>query len=77
MTPDRVREIREQLGLTQSQLGRLLGLAPANAARTIRKWETRGLGYGPSGPGAAALALLADLTPRQTREAFDKMERER
>lgn len=35
MTPEQFKEARRSLGLTQSQLGRILNTAP----QTIRKWE--------------------------------------
>jgi transcriptional regulator with XRE-family HTH domain len=55
-----VKRIREALGETlgrrvsQRDLGLALGLAPANAADTVRRWEHEG----PSGPAAVALELL-------------------
>ena len=35
MTPEQFKQARKKLGLTQSQLGRILDTAP----QTIRKWE--------------------------------------
>ena len=35
MTPEEFKAARQKLGLTQSQLGRILDTAP----QTIRKWE--------------------------------------
>lgn len=56
MTPDTVKQIREQLGLSQSGMARLLRLHPVNGRRTVRRWE---LGEVPvPGPAAVALELL-------------------
>lgn len=55
MTPDRVREIRLTLGLSQNALAEVLRLGP-NGARTIRRWES---GQVPiTGPASVALELM-------------------
>jgi DNA-binding transcriptional regulator YiaG len=57
MTPDRVREIRIALGLSQNRLAEVLRLGP-NGARNIRRWES---GQCPiSGPASLALDLLKE-----------------
>jgi DNA-binding transcriptional regulator YiaG len=66
MSPGEVKIIRDALSealgvrLSQQDLGIALGLAPKNAARTIRDWETSG----PTGPGAVALRLLLYCSER-------------
>lgn len=40
MTPDRLREIREDLGLSRTELGQALGLSGATPGHTVRMWET-------------------------------------
>ncbi len=52
MTPDRIRAIRERLGLTQEEAGRLLGGGP----RAFTKYES-----GNMRPRAAAISLLRVL----------------
>lgn len=60
MTGADVKSIREALGraldrrVSCKDLGLILGLAPKNAADTVRKWEDTE----PTGPAAAALRLL-------------------
>src|SRR5579859_2024875 len=68
MRAQEVKDIREALGLalnrrvSQRDLGLALGLSEKNCDRAVREWET----FGPSGPAAAALRLMAlatDLDP--------------
>lgn len=55
MTPDRIREIRAFLGLSQNGLAEALRLGP-NGGRTIRRWEG---GQVPiSGPASVAMELM-------------------
>ena len=64
MTGDDVRQIREAIGrllgrkVSQQDLGLALGLAPANAATTVRRWEESE----PTGPAAVALAFMREAT---------------
>ena len=58
MTPDRVREIRIALGLSQSGLAEMLRLGP-NGARTIRRWESGQIPI--SGPASVAITLLEQM----------------
>lgn len=69
MTGAELKQLRADLGnaigrrLSLADMARLCGLAPANDADTIRKWED---GAGPSGPVAELLSILAyasDLHP--------------
>lgn len=39
MTPDEIKSIRHRLGLTQRQLGEVIGYREKDAS-TIRRWET-------------------------------------
>lgn len=61
MTGPELKQLREDIGsaigkrLSVADMARIVGLAPANGADTIRKWEE---GAGPSGPVAAQLELL-------------------
>lgn len=60
MSADEVKSARLEIGaalgrtLSQRDLGLMLGLAPANADRTVRNWEVDG----PTGPAAVALRLM-------------------
>lgn len=55
MAPDRVREIRTALGLSQNGLAEVLRLGP-NGGRTIRRWES---GQVPiTGPASVAMELM-------------------
>lgn len=57
MAPDRIKEIRSRLGLSQRALAEELRLG-ANGARTVRRWEA---GSAPiSGPASKALELMED-----------------
>jgi len=60
MTGEDVKAIREALGRRVSlrDLGLALGLAPANAKDTVRRWEEEG----PTGPAAAALRFIREAT---------------
>lgn len=64
MTGTDVKAIREALGRTLGRrlscrdLGLALGLAPANAGDTVRKWEREG----PTGPAAVALNFMREAT---------------
>lgn len=49
------REMRRALGLSQGDLGRMLGLSQANPDRGIRKMEDTH----PSGPAAVAISYMA------------------
>ena len=61
MTPDSVKAARLALGLTQSQLGAALRLAP-DEGRTVRNWESGRNKI--SGPASLALeALLSGWRP--------------
>lgn len=61
MTGAELKQLRHDLGdaigrpLLLADMAKLCGLAPANGAETIRKWE---FGAGPSGPVASLLSLL-------------------
>lgn len=61
MTGPELKQLREDLGetigrrLSVADMAKLCGLAPANGADTMRKWED---GAGPSGPVGAQLELL-------------------
>lgn len=61
MTGPDLKELRHELGdaigrrLSLADMAKIVGLAPANGADTIRKWEE---GAGPSGPVAAQLEIL-------------------
>jgi transcriptional regulator with XRE-family HTH domain len=67
MTGPELKQLREDLGdaigrrLSLADIARLCGLAPANGADTMRKWEE---GEGPSGPVAALLSLIMALIDR-------------
>lgn len=52
MRAEEARAIREELGLTQSELAASFKMSEENGKRTIRRWET----HGP--PLTAGLALL-------------------
>lgn len=41
MTPEEVTEFRHELGLSLAQFARAIGMAGADADRTVRRWETR------------------------------------
>ncbi|CAN7379129.1 hypothetical protein LJR220_003373 [Bradyrhizobium sp. LjRoot220] len=67
MTGPELKQLRHDLGdaigrrLTLADMAKLCGLAPANGADTMRKWED---GAGPSGPVGALLSLLAYASDR-------------
>lgn len=56
-------------GLTLAETAKLCGLAPANGADTMRKWEE---GEGPSGPVAHLMELYSVVAD----ESCDKLLRE-
>jgi DNA-binding transcriptional regulator YiaG len=57
MTPERVREIRTALGLSQNGLAEALRLG-VNGGRTVRRWEAGQLPI--SGPAQVALELMEE-----------------
>lgn len=63
MTGPELKQLRADLGdafgrrLSTADIARICGLAPANGAHTVRKWEE---GEGPSGPVATLLSVIAD-----------------
>lgn len=59
MTPDQVKRIRQELGLTQAQLAQLMGVH----ALTVSKWE-RGVGS-PTPHQAALLDSFAKAAKKQ------------
>ena len=67
-TPVELIAIREELGLSQRELGEALGLA--DAGRTVRAWEhgsRHGQPYAPSGSALAALRYyrtIVDIVDR-------------
>lgn len=78
MTGPELKQLREDLGaaigrrLSVADMAKLCGLAPANGADTIRKWEE---GDGPSGPVAALLSILRIASQKHQfeNEAFDQV----
>lgn len=86
MTAADVKSIREALGRTLGRhiscrdLGMALGLAPANAADTVRSWEDGSRDV--TGPAAVALAFMRECTDIcatnpgcETQEDIEKMVR--
>ena len=57
LTPDEVREARQTLGLTLTEMAELLGLANSDP-RTVRSWETGRREI--SGPCSAAIRLAVE-----------------
>lgn len=56
MTPESIRQLRKDLGMTQQEFATFLRLHPVTGGRTIRDWEN---GNRPvSGPASLALELL-------------------
>lgn len=55
MTPDRIKEIRKSLGLSQAGLAKALRMADSGA-RTVRLWETGKRGI--TGPASVALEYM-------------------
>lgn len=39
MTPDQIRQARQTLGLSPSDLGRMLGVSPTRAIQTLSDWQ--------------------------------------
>jgi len=67
MTPNRLKTLRETLGLTQTDVAILLGLSAVNGRRTVRRWED---GLIPiTGPAAIVLQLME--TGELPRRFFD------
>lgn len=66
MTPKEFRDARQSLGLSQSELGRVLGVNP----RTVRKWEHDN-GTRPPNPIACRVVLwmLKGVQPTGTKSA--------
>lgn len=54
MTPADFKQARQKLGLTQSQLGRILDTAP----QTIRKWEAPDTASTARGPNPVACQAM-------------------
>ena len=63
MTPDEVKRIRKQLGLTQSKFAELIGVHVV----TVKKWETGALGM-----RAAVEKLIRMLAQHARRKATRK-----
>lgn len=57
MSPDRIRDIRMALGLSQNGLAEALRLG-SNGGRTVRRWESGEIPI--SGPASVALELMAE-----------------
>lgn len=55
MTPNQIRKLRSRLGLTQAELGKLMGLS----ARTVMRWE------GGKTPDKTQIAFLKHLAKTQ------------
>lgn len=70
MTPTQFKEARNTLGLSQSQLGKILNTDP----RTIRKWESEG-DPRPVNPIAARVMewLLDGFRPNEYPVSHDKI----
>jgi len=62
MEKERVKEIRQNLGVSQRQLAGMLKMGP-NGDRTIRRWETGVIEI--TGPASVALELLEKEYARQ------------
>lgn len=63
--PAVLREIREELGLSQSELAGALGFSPIKGPQNVRDWEhgrRDGKPYAPSGSAWAAFRYLVMLT---------------
>jgi len=62
LDPDQVREMRRNLSMTQTELGKALGLRGGDVGRTVRGWEQSQdhKSHKPiTGPAALALTYLA------------------
>lgn len=57
MTPDEIRAAREALGLTPTQLARVLGYVAANPGRIVTGWED---GRPPHPVAATAITAFLD-----------------
>lgn len=53
MTPEKIKEIRKSLNMTQSQFGKLIGLEGDNIDVTVRRWEA-----GDRQPSSVVIRLL-------------------
>ena len=58
MTPTEVRQHRQALGMTQTDLAAALEMSPENGARTVRHWETDSGKFQITGPARVALRML-------------------
>ena len=58
MTPTEVRQHRQVLGMTQTDLAAALEMSPENGARTVRHWETDSGKFQITGPARVALRML-------------------
>ncbi len=74
MTGADLKRLRNEIGdkvlgrrLSLAETAKLCGLAPANGADTIRKWED---GDGPSGPVANLLEMYAVVIDRDASKAM-------
>ncbi len=62
MTPEQLKKARQELGLTQSQLGKALRLK-GDGSRAVRHWESGKREI--SGPVSLAIEMLLALPPDQ------------
>ena len=58
MTPTEVRQHRQALRMTQTDLAAALEMSPENGARTVRHWETDCGKFQITGPARVALRML-------------------
>jgi hypothetical protein len=58
MTPDELKEVRRELGLSTAKLAKALGLG-AHGGRTVRRWESGE--YPIAGPVQVALELMLNV----------------
>jgi DNA-binding transcriptional regulator YiaG len=65
VTPDEVKAVRLQLGMTQAQLAAAMGLVGDDAVRTVRRWEAGDRAIG--GPAAQCLRYLLKFGPLPAR----------
>lgn len=61
LRPAEIQAIRAELGLSQADFGRAIGLGDANAKRTVEAWESGAYGHKPSAPSGTALAAISLL----------------
>jgi len=69
MTPERCKQIRKALGLSQKGLGRLIGMKGKSPERNIYDWENKP-GANIPGPSANLLEYIAQGLP-MTVQALD------